>query len=168
VARRLGKKTAFRACAATAAVFFGLIYLVPPHHPSLVHAVNMLGVFTAFMMSPLLWSMLGDVADFAEWRSGRRCTGLVFSATSFAMKFGLGLGGVLAGWLLTRFGYVAGAAQSVTAVRGIALMLTLIPAAGYLVLALYMGLYPLDERACASIQAALAARRDLPAGTPPR
>ena len=87
--------------------FFGLIYLVPNERLLLLHALNVLGVLAASMTAPLFWSMLADAADYAEWQSGRRCTGLVFSVVSFAMKFGLGLGGVLTGAMLGRFGYVA-------------------------------------------------------------
>ena len=164
IARRLGKKNAFRVCTTVGAVFFGLIYLVPNERLPLLHALNVLGVLAASVTAPLFWSMLADAADYAEWQSGRRCTGLVFSAVSFAIKFGLGLGGVLTGALLGRFGYVAGAVQSESTLQGIVLLLTLIPAAGYALLALFFGLYPLDEGRCATMHLQLRTRRAAAAG----
>ncbi|MFC1569153.1 MFS transporter, partial [bacterium] len=45
--------------------------------------------------APLLWAMYADTADYSEWKNGRRATGLIFSAATFAQKFGIALGGGL-------------------------------------------------------------------------
>ena len=56
------------------------------------------------IVSPLIWSMYADVADYAEQKDGTSSTGLIFSSGSMA-KFG----GAFAGWavmaLLAFFGY---------------------------------------------------------------
>ena len=49
---------------------------------------------------PLIWAMFADVADYAEWKTGRRTTGVMFATILFALKTGLSLGGAIAGWLL--------------------------------------------------------------------
>ena len=56
---------------------------------------------------PLIWAMFADVADYAEWKTGRRTTGVVFATILFGLKTGLSLGGAIAGWLLSGFGYRA-------------------------------------------------------------
>ena len=57
------------------------------------------------IVSPLIWSMYADVADYAEQKDGTSSTGLIFSSGSMAQKFG----GAFAGWavmaLLAFFGY---------------------------------------------------------------
>jgi GPH family glycoside/pentoside/hexuronide:cation symporter len=65
---------------------------------------------------PLLWSMYADVADLSELKNGRASTGLIFSSSSMAQKFGSAL--IL--WLLVACGYgtAAGAVQSEHAVMG--------------------------------------------------
>jgi hypothetical protein len=40
----------------------------------------------------MAWATYADVADYGEWKFGRRTTGLVFSAAQFAQKFGLTIG----------------------------------------------------------------------------
>jgi glycoside/pentoside/hexuronide:cation symporter, GPH family len=41
---------------------------------------------------PLTWAMFADVADFSEWKVGRRFTGMVFATIGFGLKAGLALG----------------------------------------------------------------------------
>jgi Na+/melibiose symporter-like transporter len=41
---------------------------------------------------PLTWAIFADVADFSEWKVGRRFTGMVFATIGFALKAGLALG----------------------------------------------------------------------------
>ena len=83
---------------------------------------------------PLLWAMMGDVADHVEYLSNRRSTGLCFSGMTFSLKLGLGFGGVLTGFLLSVFGYASGdgsgavLVQSEMAETGIRLTSSLVPA----------------------------------------
>jgi Na+/melibiose symporter-like transporter len=41
---------------------------------------------------PLTWAIFADVADYSEWKVGRRFTGMVFATIGFALKSGLALG----------------------------------------------------------------------------
>ncbi len=41
---------------------------------------------------PLTWAIFADVADYSEWKTGRRFTGMVFATIGFALKSGLALG----------------------------------------------------------------------------
>src|SRR5690625_6530530 len=68
------------------------------------------GTLTEFSTGPmvtLFFAMLADTADYSEWKTNRRATGLFYSAGTVAMKFGSGVGGALTGFLLAAFGYVA-------------------------------------------------------------
>jgi hypothetical protein len=65
--------------------------------------------------------MMGDVADFGEWKTGRRATGTVTAAVVFALWIGLALGGAIAGWLLSLYGYEPNAMQTDHALMGIRL-----------------------------------------------
>jgi GPH family glycoside/pentoside/hexuronide:cation symporter len=109
--------------------------------------------------APLYFAMIGDTADYAEWKFKARTTGIIFSSSSFAQKIGLGIGGALSGFLLQHYGYVAGAAQSAASNHGILLMVSLIPAFGSVIVAAVFFLYPLDEEFCHRIRDELAARR---------
>jgi GPH family glycoside/pentoside/hexuronide:cation symporter len=103
--------------------------------------------------------MYADAADYSEWKTGRRATGLVFSASSMSQKFGWTLGGALAGWLLGYYGFHANAVQSGATQTGIRMMVSVYPAIGALASALFMLVYPLKENVLNTIDNELAARR---------
>jgi glycoside/pentoside/hexuronide:cation symporter, GPH family len=77
---------------------------------------------------PLLWAMFADTADYAEWKTGRRTTGVVFATILFALKTGLSLGGAIEGWLLSGYGYQPNTAQTEHALMGIRLTASVYPA----------------------------------------
>jgi Na+/melibiose symporter-like transporter len=52
---------------------------------------------------PLTWAIFADVADYSEWKTGRRFTGMVFATIGFALKSGLALGSASFLWLMVGF-----------------------------------------------------------------
>jgi GPH family glycoside/pentoside/hexuronide:cation symporter len=113
------------------------------------------------IVSPLIWSMYADVADYAEHKDGTASTGLIFSSGSMAQKFG----GAIAGWavmaMLAAFGYntAADAVQSNTALDGLKYLMSFIPAAIAGVSILVLLIYPLDARRMEQINTELKQRR---------
>ena len=64
-----------------------------------------------------LFALVADVVDYGEWKNHERIDGLTYSATSFGMKVGTGLGTALVGWSLALGKYNAAATtQSETAI----------------------------------------------------
>ena len=119
-----------------------------------------ISVFTG-VISPLVWSMYADVADYSELKDGTASTGLIFSSASMAQKFGGAFGGSAVMWMLAAFGYntLAGAVQTETAILGLRILMSWIPA---LVAALSIAVvwfYPLTKQKMASVQAELSATR---------
>jgi Na+/melibiose symporter-like transporter len=54
----------------------------------------------------IMWAMYADAADYSEWQTGRRFTGMVFATIGFALKSGLALGSAGLLWVLAgAFGY---------------------------------------------------------------
>ncbi|MDI8978138.1 MFS transporter, partial [Salmonella enterica subsp. enterica serovar Lubbock] len=41
--------------------------------------------------SPLHWSLMADVDDYGEWKTGKRITGISFSGNLFFLKLGLAI-----------------------------------------------------------------------------
>jgi len=108
---------------------------------------------------PLLWAMFADVVDYAEWKTGRRTTGVIYATILFGLKTGLSLGGFIAGVLLSAYGYKAGVAQTPQTVQGIRLLISVYPAVFFgIVLCCLLG-YKITKHLNLQIQDELAARR---------
>ena len=79
----------------------------------------------------------------------------------FALKAGLGIGGAILGFLLSGFGYVSGAgiAQSESAIHGIVLSSSIIPAVTFFIGVIALYLYPIKKKYNEEMQAELTERR---------
>ena len=159
ISDRIGKKMTFFAAMLSATVFSLAVYGVPPNAVYLVLILQFFISVSAGFVFPLLWSMYADTADYSEWQSGRRATGLIFSASSMSQKFGWTLGGAFAGWLLAFYGFQANVVQNGDTQNGIRMMVSIYPAIGALVSGLFMLIYPLKETLLQKIETELAARR---------
>jgi sugar (glycoside-pentoside-hexuronide) transporter len=159
LAKRFGKKNFYLvSMSLTALLTFGF-YFVPPENIKLVWAANTIINFCAAPTAPLVWAMYADTADYSEWKWGRRATGLVFSAASFAQKLGWAIGGAGAGWLLAYFGYLPNVAQGARTVHGIVLMMSVIPAIAAVAAVAALWFYEIDEDTVKRMSADLEARR---------
>jgi GPH family glycoside/pentoside/hexuronide:cation symporter len=103
--------------------------------------------------------MYADAADFAEWKNGRRATGLVFSASTMSQKIGWAFGAFFALKLLERVGFIANVDQTWAAENGLLLLFSLIPAAFGVVTMAILIFYPLTERRVEEIAKELTSRR---------
>ena len=145
LAKRFGKRNVFLASSIISGIFFMLLYVPAKENITMIYVFNILAKMAYAPAVPLLWTMLGDTADYSEWKYGRRSTGLVFSAASFAQKAGWGIGGALAGWLLALFNFVPNAEQSETAMTGIKLMISVVPGILYMSCAIFLFFYNIDR-----------------------
>jgi len=110
--------------------------------------------------TPLLWTMIADVADYSEWKNNRRATAIVFSAMIFGLKVGLSVGGALSAWLLGVFGYIPDATvQPDSAMTGIRMLVSVIPGVIFLAAASLLFWYPIRKNTELEIERELAARR---------
>ena len=157
---RFGKKTTYLVCLALTAVFTAGFYFVPATSRYGLLAMGALKSLAYAPTIPLLWAMMGDVADHGEWVSGRRATGFVFAGIVFALKAGLGLGGAVCGWILGAAGFDPEAAsQTAAAQQAIRLSVSLIPAALFAVGCVALVFYPISKRTEREMQLELNARR---------
>ncbi len=159
LAKRVGKKRLYIASMGVSSVLTGVFFFIPKDQTALIFGLNVVAMLIMAPQAPLLWAMYADSADYSEWRNGRRATGLVFSAATFAQKFGIALGGGAAGWILAGFGFVANTEQSPETLRGIRLMISVIPAACSALAAVAALFYELDDGTMKRIGDELETRR---------
>jgi glycoside/pentoside/hexuronide:cation symporter, GPH family len=159
LAKRFGKTKCISREFAAFGVFFIMLYLPGVSNITTIYVLNILAKMSYAPAVPLLWTMLADTADYSEWKTGRRATGLVFSAASFAQKAGWGIGGALAGWLLAIFKFVPNAEQTETAITGIKLMISVFPGILYMSCAILLYFYTIDHKTCMIMQKELEDRK---------
>ena len=163
VSLRLGKKSTYTLALTSLAVLSVLFFFVPntPLGWWLILILQVLISLCTGIISPLIWSMYADVADYAELKDGTASTGLIFSSGSMAQKFG----GAFAGWavmaLLSLFGYntAEDAIQTPEALGGLCYLMSFIPAAIAVLSMLVVFIYPLNHNRMEEINAQLKSRR---------
>ncbi|MFB4125825.1 glycoside-pentoside-hexuronide (GPH):cation symporter [Klebsiella pneumoniae] len=142
------------------AVFSCAFYFFNPHATTLIMVLYFLLNILHQIPSPLHWSLMSDVDDYGEWKTGKRITGISFSGNLFFLKVGLAVAGAMVGFLLSWYGYDAGAkAQSASALNGIVLLFSVIPGVGYLITAGVVRLLKVDRTLMRQIQSDLEKRR---------
>lgn len=159
LADRFGKKRIYLGAMLAATLLSAVFYSLRPDQLAAIFLLQTLISICAGSIFPLLWSMYADIADYSEWKTGRRATGLIFSSSSMSQKFGWTLGGALTGWLLARYGFQANAVQSAEAIHGIRMMLSWLPAVGTVLSVVFIWFYPLDEKTMKTVSGELEARR---------
>ena len=141
------------------AVAMGTFFYIPPDQYGLMLTVSCLGNLFVGPTLAIVWSMYADCADYGEWKTGRRTTGLIFSASQFAQKMGLAVGAGLSGFVLSAYGFVANQEQTESAMTGIRLMFSIFPGALAALAAFAILFYGLSSDKVRQIEEDLAARR---------
>ncbi|MBQ1226627.1 MAG: MFS transporter [Alistipes sp.] len=161
LANKFGKKRVFIICLSLTAIFTAMFYFPGKADIETMFLLNFLKSLAYAPTVPMLWAMIADVADHMEYVSYRRATGFVFAGVVFALKAGLGVGGAILGFLLSGFGYESGAGvmQSQSAIMGIQLSSSLIPAATFFVGVIALLFYPITKQFNEKMQAELELRR---------
>lgn len=159
LARTFGKKRAYIYSMILTTILTIAFYFLGKDDIVMMFVLQVLISFVFGPTAPLVFAMYTDAADYSEWKTGRRATGLVMSASTMAQKFGWTIGGALAGWLLFAFGFKANVEQADGALTGIKLMMSLIPAAGSVLAAVFMLFYRLDDKFLSQVEKDLKERR---------
>lgn len=146
LSKRLGKKTTFISSSIVMALLSVLFFYVPVSNSGFVMMLALQIVISIFtgIVSPLVWSMYADVADYSTAKHGTASTALIFSSGSMAQKFGGAIAGSAVLLLFDAFGLVPNAAvQTESALLGMRLTMSYIPAAIAALMALIIWIYPL-------------------------
>ncbi|HEY1807278.1 MAG TPA: MFS transporter [Acidobacteriaceae bacterium] len=155
----IGKRPLFILSMALTGLFNLAVLFLPATATVPIIVSEVLRQFCYGTSGPLIWAMMGDVADFGEWKTGRRATGTVTAAVVFALWVGLAIGGAVAGWLFSFYGYVSNAAQTARALDGIRLTAGLWSGLFFFATAVVLFFYPISRRINRTISDELAGRR---------
>ncbi len=108
-----------------------------------IYAVSYIGLA---IFSLICWAMITDVIDDTEVQTGERSDGTIYSVYSFARKLGQAAASGVSGLLLSIIGYTQATAYDPEVTQGIYNITCLVPAVGYVLLAIVLAfLYPLNR-----------------------
>lgn len=152
VTKRIGKAEISVFSSIFAAVISIVMYLLRPENVWIYIILQTLCWFGLGMFSMVSWALITDVIDYSEIKNGIREDGVVYALYSFARKLGQAFASGLSGWLLTFIGYnensaSLGVSQTDIVLEGIYDISTLVPAAGFILLAVILWFwYPLHKK----------------------
>jgi len=158
--KKWGKKRVFIYALLFSAIVNSLFYFMDAENIIGIFTLGVISEFSSAIFPTLFFVMLGDAADYSEFKNGRRATGLVYSAGSLATKFGGGIAGAIIGFVLASFNYDGQDAVAIEgAIPGIIMLMSWIPAIVAVVAAVFMAWYPLDQHKMDEITIELNNRR---------
>jgi GPH family glycoside/pentoside/hexuronide:cation symporter len=158
VSSSIGKRRTFMYAMFIAAGLSFLFYYCDKEQVVLIYVLQALISFCAGIIFPMLWSMYADAADYSQWKTGRRATGLVFSASSMSQKLGWTIGGSISLWLLALYGFKPNVEQAPETLTGIKYMMSFVPGICALISGLIMVFYSLSDAKMKEVASALDAR----------
>lgn len=161
LAKTFGKKAVAATGFALATIGTLAFYLLSP-----TNTWGMLGI-TAFVSIvyaptiPLTWAIFADVADYSEWKTGRRFTGMVFATIGFGLKAGLALGSASLLWILSGFfNYDTKLPDAPQAVQGFRMCSGIVVGIMFAICTVFLLMYQLDKRTTIQMADELNERRN--------
>lgn len=160
LSERFGRKELAIFASLLGAVVFFLAYVIQIENAWVFVGFYALSYIGLAVFSLICWAMITDVIDDTEVQTGERSDGTIYAVYSFARKLGQAASSGISGLLLTLIGYTAQTQFEPSVTKGIYNMTCLVPAIGYILLALVLWLlYPLGKGRVQSNTRILAEKR---------
>lgn len=147
LARKFGKAEVSVASNLLAAAVCVVLLIVRPQNVWVYVALQAVCWLGLGVFSMVCWALITDVIDYSEIKNGVREDGSVYALYSFARKLGQAASSGLSGALLSMIGYSKETQFDTGVVNGIYNISVIVPAIGFLVLALILWFwYPLHKK----------------------
>jgi glycoside/pentoside/hexuronide:cation symporter, GPH family len=160
LSKRFGKKAVAVGGFALASVGWMAFYLLSPTNVAGMVTLTIINSIVYAPTIPLIWAIYADVADYSEWKTGRRFTGIVFATIGFALKSGLALGNSTFLWIMAGFfNYDTKQPDAPEAVQGFRVCSTLIVGVLFAICTVLLIAYQINKKLTIQIADELAERR---------
>lgn len=147
LAKKFGKAEVSVVASLAATVICVVLYFMRPQNVWVYVVLMGLCWLGLGMFNMVVWALITDVIDYSELKNGVREDGSVYALYSFARKLGQAASAGLSGLLLTLIGYSQETAFDTSVKEGIFNISTLVPALGFVLLALVLWFwYPLHKK----------------------
>jgi Na+/melibiose symporter-like transporter len=160
LSKKFGKKAVAAGGFGLAALSTFAFYLLGPTNVNGMVALTILIAICYAPTIPLIWAIYADVADYSEWKTGRRFTGIVFATIGFALKSGLALGSSSFLWFMAGFfNYNTKLPDAPQAVQGFRVCSGVVVGLLFAVCTVLLIIYKLNKRLTIQMAGELAERR---------
>jgi Na+/melibiose symporter-like transporter len=160
LAKIFGKKTIAIVGFALSSVCALSFYLLAPNNITGMVVLTFIGSVVYAPTIPLIWAIYADVADYSEWKTGHRFTGMVFASIGFGLKSGLALGSASFLWIMAGiFGYDTKLPDAPQAIAGYRACSGIVVGILFAICTLLLICYQLNKRLTIQMADELAERR---------
>ncbi len=160
VSKRIGKRSAFMLFMGLWAGAYGIGNLIiRPHHVVLMYFLAALGAVGASASFLLCFSMIADVVEVDEFKTGKRREGLYYGVVTFVQKMGSALSLLILGQVLEQIGYVPNTTQSAPVLLGLRILFGPVLAGLILISIVIAIFFPMTRKRHKALLEAIEAKR---------
>ena len=160
LAARFGKKAVGITGFALSTINAFAFYLLSPTDTTGMVIMTITGSMLYAPTIPLIWAMFADVADYSEWQTGRRFTGIVFATIGFALKAGLAFGSASFLWIMAgMYGYETNQPSTANAIAGYRACAGVVVGLMFATCTVLLSVYKLNKKTTLDMAADLEDRR---------
>ncbi|MCC4435263.1 MFS transporter [Limosilactobacillus reuteri] len=125
--RKLGTQVLMQGSLIIIIIGFLIMFLVPATDIFWTFTGRTIEAAGVTLSTGFQWALVPQVITYGEWKTGKRENGIINAIVGFFFKFGMALGGVIPGYVLAAYGFVANHQQTVRSLFGIRMTTTIIP-----------------------------------------
>ena len=125
--RKLGTQVLMQGSLLVIVIGFLIMFMVPATNITWTFIGRAIEAAGVTLSTGFQWALVPQVITYGEWKTGKRENGIVNAIVGFFFKFGMALGGVIPGYVLAAYGFVANHQQTAHSLFGIRMTTTIIP-----------------------------------------
>lgn len=125
--RKLGTQVLMQGSLIIVIIGFLIMFLVPATDIFWTFTGRTIEAAGVTLSTGFQWALVPQVITYGEWKTGKRENGIINAIVGFFFKFGMALGGVIPGYVLAAYGFVANHQQTARSLFGIRMTTTIIP-----------------------------------------
>lgn len=143
--KKLGTQKLMQSALVVAIIGSVLMFIVPATNVPMTFLGRAIQTAGIFLAGTFEWGLVPQTITYGEWKTGKRENGIINAVIGFFFKAGMAMGGIVPGYALAAFGFVANKTQTANSLFGIKLTATLIPAVFVILAMIVFSFYKLTN-----------------------
>ncbi|WP_407885634.1 glycoside-pentoside-hexuronide (GPH):cation symporter [Levilactobacillus sp. N40-8-2] len=156
--RKIGTQWLMQGSLGLAVIGFLIMYAVPATNLTWTFIGRTIEAAGIILSTGFQWALVPQAITYGEWKSGKRENGIINAVIGFFFKFGMALGGVVPGYVLAAYGFVANHQQTARSLAGIRMTTTIIPIIVTILAMVVFAFYHLTDEKVEKMNEEIAAR----------